>query len=141
MYTFRLVVDSAQQVFTAQGIAARIGVAREEIGGRSIVEGLNGPHDGWLAISAFNSDGYDCDEESYERLKILIEAIKINNPRFFLIEGRDTNSSLANDLLMSLDVNIKTVIDNDHGLIEELIVFRRLAEMGVDWLYKSGISK
>ncbi|WP_206412547.1 hypothetical protein [Lysobacter enzymogenes] len=139
MYTFVLVVDSANHLFTAEKIAERVGNPNVEADGRSVVESPNGPRDGWIAVSAFNSEGYDYPEENYEILKAAIATAQMDKPLPFLIEGRDTNTSLANDLLTSLDVNTKTIIDNDHGIIAELPVFKKLAEMGIDWLHQESL--
>lgn len=139
MYTFFLVIDSANQSITPKSIAARVGAATEETSGRCVVKGVNGPVDGWIAVSSFNSNGYDMVEESYEELKVAIEKLKMGKPLFFLVEGRDTNTSLADDLLASFDAGTKAVIDNDHGIIAELAVFKKLSEMGVNWLYQEHI--
>lgn len=139
MYTFILVIDSGNQSFTARSIAAKIGVATEEASGRTVVEGPNGPSDGWIAVSAFNSDGYDYPEENYEKIKMAIETARMEKPLFFLIEGRDTNTSLADDLVASLDADTKTIIDNDHGIIAELSAFKKLVEMRVNWPFLSNL--
>lgn len=136
MYTFFLVIDSANQSITPRSIAARIGTPTEEASGRCVVEGANGPIDGWIAVSSFNSDGYDMVEENYETLKIAIQTAKMSKPLFFLIEGRDTNTSLADDLLASFSAETNAIIDNDHGIIAELPVFKKLSEIGFNWLYQ-----
>lgn len=138
MYTFIMVVDSVQNAITAKCLAGKIGFAREEPNGRFVVDGPGGVSDGWIAISSFDSTGHDYDPDNYERLKQLMLINDIKRPSFFLVEGRDTITSLASDLLNVLDVNIKTLLDNDHGLIEKLEVFKGLAESGVDWLNRGG---
>jgi hypothetical protein len=102
MYTLVLVVDSISQPITAKNLLEKIGVVREESNGRCVVDGPKGMGDGWIAISPFDSTGHDYDPDNYERLKRLLLVNDIKHPNFFLVEGRDTTTSLANDLLKAM---------------------------------------
>jgi hypothetical protein len=132
MYTFILIVDARFSPERAGDFLKNLGAVRLEPNGRYLVEGNGGMDDGWIAISHRDSIAEDYDERELQLIKK-----NIQDPKFFLVEGRDTKTAFANNLVLGLGGSMNVFVDNDHGRIASIDSIGHLISTGVDWLHTS----
>jgi hypothetical protein len=132
MYTFILIVDSSAKPKCVSDFLRGLGEIKQQAGERRLVAGPNGMKDGWIAITP--QDDVVTDFDADELAKV---TAKISDPSYFVVEGRDTTTSFANDFVLSLDNSLNAMIDNDHGCIATVSHFKNLVRAGKDWLYCS----
>lgn len=107
-----------------------VGPVRSEPGGRYIVEGEFRREDGWIGITRDDSIYLDYDADEINKIGLLIE-----NPAFFIVEGSLGNKMYQNQLLNSLPIDARYLIDNDHGSIMDVPSYQNALLNGVDWLH------
>jgi hypothetical protein len=132
MYTFILIVDSPKEIERAGSFLGQLGAVQYESSGRSMVEAPSGAADGWIAIIPGNDVVSDYEPEDLAKIKQ-----KVKHPQFFVVEGRDTTTSFANDFVLSIRDDLIAWVDNDHGYIEEITRLKARILSGFDWLYFS----
>lgn len=118
--------DSVHQVFSAMGSP------RREMGRRFVVESTGGMKDGWIAFQPIENIQHDYEVDELEDIKS-----RIGNPSFYLIEGRDGEVSFSNNFINNLHPPGQVLIDNDHGVIDDLAAVKEKIESGEDWLHLS----
>lgn len=118
--------ESIYQVFS------EIGSPRKEIGGRFIVEGNGGMKDGWIAFQPIENIQYDYDVDELEEIKS-----RISNPSFYLIEGRNGTVDFSDIFIQKFSPSGEVLIDNDHGMIADLVKVKGRIESREDWLHLS----
>jgi hypothetical protein len=118
--------DNVYQVFS------QIGAAKKESEGRLIVESSAGMKDGWIAFQPIENIQYDYEIDELEKIKN-----QINNPSFYLIEGRNGIVDFSNNFIQKFNPLGNVLIDNDHGMIVKLVEIKRKIELKEDWLCSS----
>lgn len=118
--------DNVYQVFS------QIGAAKKESEGRLIVESSAGMKDGWIAFQPIENIQYDYEIDELEKIKN-----QIKNPSFYLIEGRNGIVDFSNKFIQKFNPLGNVLIDNDHGMIVELVEIKRKIELKEDWLRSS----
>ncbi|MBI3101906.1 MAG: hypothetical protein HYY98_10190 [Burkholderiales bacterium] len=111
---------------------SEIGKIRKEAGGRLIVESSEGMKNGWLAFQSIKDAQCDYESDELEKIKQII-----NNPSFYLIEGRNGAVNFSNTFIQKLSTPDRVLIDNDHGMIADLIKVKEKIKLGEDWLHSS----
>lgn len=130
MFTFLIIsdfdriADNVYQVFTA------IGSPRNETNGRIVVESPRGMEGGWIAFQPIENVQYDYEVDELEAIKS-----RIKNPSFFLIEGRDGEGKFSAAFIQKFCSPGTVLIDNDHGVIADLVDIKEKVESGMDWLH------
>lgn len=127
MYVFFLMVEPPVAANWPMQLLKRLGSVRRDDDGGFVVTARRGMDDGWIAVTQV--DSVIESQQDMERVSSMVK-----DPLFFMVEGRDTKTNFANQLLLSIDDTTKTVIDNDHGYIDSLKSFQTLARAGVAWL-------
>jgi hypothetical protein len=128
-----LIISNAREIPTSVYRAlSSIGSPREETGGRFIVENIDGMKNGWIAFQPIEDVQFDYEMEEIEKIREIIE-----NPSFYLIEGRNGEINFANHFIEKFNHPGKILIDNDHGLIADLNQIKRKIKLGKDWLHSS----
>lgn len=130
MFTFIIMANSVDISSNVNLAFSSLGSPKEEDGGRLIIEGINGMQDGWIAFQPIVDAQYDYDkDELYEIKKI------VKNPSFYLIGGRDGIENFSNEFIKNFDCQGEVLIDNDHGMISDLMTIKNYIELGKDWLH------
>lgn len=126
MYTFFLMVEPPVAADWPCQLLKRLGrVYRDD--GYFLVTAPAGMEDGWIAVSQVEPV-----MESQNDMEQVYSLIK--DPVRFMVEGRDTKTNYANQLLLSIGDSTKGIIDNDHGYIASVRSFQSLARAQVLWL-------
>jgi hypothetical protein len=128
MFTF-LLIGSLSQRHDLRAIVDKLGVVRHERGDRYIAHAPAGMQDGWIAIQQVENAEADFDVEELALVKEFIA-----DPCFFVIEGRDGVVNFSDKFILGLDCGEDLLIDNDHGLIENVKGVQRRIQSGVNWL-------
>jgi hypothetical protein len=130
MFTFLLIAGAQNIAADIHKALSSIGVPEEGPDGRFFVENPHGMKHGWIASQPLID--IKCDYEEDELVEIKKE---IENPSFFLIEGRDSVINYSNQFILGLNSDGKTMIDTDCGVIVELSYIKEKIRSGEDWLY------
>jgi len=133
MYTFFLTMESPVASDWPVQILKNLGRVYQD-DGFLIVIAPAGMQEGWIAISEVEPI-----MESQEHAALVHSVIK--DPVRFMVEGRDTKTNFANQLLLALDDSTKTVIENDQGCVACAISFKALAKAGISWLTISNVEE
>jgi len=132
MFTF-LIISNITDISSSVYLAfSSIGTPRKEAGGRFIVESMSGMQDGWIAFQPIEDAQYDYEKEELDEI---IRAL--GSPSFYLIEGRNGTINFANEFIKKFSSPGKILIDNDHGMVVDLMRVKQDVELGKDWLYLS----
>jgi hypothetical protein len=132
MFTFLIISSIADIPSSVYQAFSLIGTPRKEVGARLIVESMSGMRDGWIAFQPIDDVQHDYEIEELDKIKKTIE-----NPSFYLIEGRNGSINFADEFIKKFSSSGKILIDNDHGLIVDLMLVKRNIELGKDWLHLS----
>lgn len=132
MFTF-LLIASASKRLEIYSLLSGLGVVRRESGQRCLAHAAEGMQDGWLAMQPLDGAEMDYDELEIERVTSLIE-----DPCFFLVEGRDGKDNFSNRFVLGLEEPETLLIDNDHGLIERASRIQQRINAGENWLRLHG---
>lgn len=129
MFTFLLIASSTQcpEIYA---LVSGLGVARRESGSRCLAHAPEGMEKGWIAIQPLVDAEADYDAEELRKVTSSIE-----DPKFFLVEGRDGDLNFSNRFVLGLDVEAPLLIDNDHGLIATVRSMQQKILAGKDWLH------
>ena len=132
MFTFLIISDFDRIAENVYQVFTEIGTPRYETNGRLLIESSTGMEGGWIAFQPIENiqDDYEMDE---------LAAIKgrIRNPSFFLIEGRDGEDKFSTAFIRKFCPPGRVLIDNDHGVIADLVEIKERIESGTNWLYLS----
>jgi len=132
MFSF-IVISDLDNIFDRVFQAfSQIGSPRREAGGRLIVESSEGMKDGWIAFQPIESIQYDYEVDELKKIKHTI-----SNPSFYLIEGRNGVVNFSNNFIQKLNPSGIILIDNDHGVIADLLEVKEKIKSGKDWLHLS----
>lgn len=131
MFTF-LIISNVENISACVHKAFSAIGTPEVKGGWLFVEGEGGMNDGWIAFEPMGSVEYDFEIDELDEINRRVE-----NPLFYLIEGRNGVVSFSNRFIQEFDPLGKVLIDNDHGMIEDLIDVKRRIKSGEDWLHSS----
>lgn len=130
MFTF-IIISNIVDISSKVNLAfSSLGSPKEEDGGRLIVESINGMQDGWIAFQPIEDAQYDYEKDELHEIKKVVE-----NPSFYLIEGRDGRENFSNEFIKNFDCQGEVLIDNDHGMISGLMTVKKYIELGKDWLH------
>jgi hypothetical protein len=132
MFTFLIISDIDSISDSVYQAFSEMGTPRKEFEGRLVVESMDGMKGGWIAFQPIKNiqDEYESDE--LENIKS-----RIFNPSFYLIEGRDSEANFSNTFIQKIRQIGKILIDNDHGVIDDLRVVKEKIKSGEDWLHSS----
>jgi hypothetical protein len=132
MFRFLLISDinnistSVYQAFSA------LGVPEKQMEDGLFVESESGMEKGWIAFQPIKDAQYDYEINELEEIKN-----RISNPSFYLIEGRNGVINFSNDFIKNFVPSGRVFIDNDHGMIADLVEVKGKIEAGEDWLHLS----
>lgn len=132
MFTFLIISDFDRITDSVYQAFAAIGTPRSEPDKRFVVESSTGMEGGWIAFQPIEDVQYDYGMDELEEIKS-----RIKNPSFFLVEGRDGEDKFSTIFIQKFSPPDKVLIDNDHGLIADLMEIKAKIESGADWLHLS----
>jgi len=132
MFTFLIISDFDRIADSAYQAFSEIGAPRRESDKRFVVESPNGMEGGWIAFQPIDNAQYDYEMDELKEIKS-----RIKNPSFFLVEGRDGEKKFSTIFIQKFSPPDKVLIDNDHGLIADLMEIKKKTESGADWLHLS----
>ena len=128
MFTF-LLIGSLSKRHDIRTFIDKLGVLRHERGERYIAHAPAGMQDGWIAIQQVADAEADFDAEELDLVKQ-----SIADPCFFLIEGRNGEVNFSDRFILGLDCGGELLVDNDHGLIENVKGVQGRIRSGTNWL-------
>jgi len=134
MFTFILICESSTAPSSAGIFLDPIGRPRKEPGDRFVLEEIGGMKNGWAAVVRVDAVASEYEEDDMLKIKGIFR-----NPAFFIFEGRDVLTRFSDRCLFAINDSLSALIDNDHGLIERVSVFKKLAANGKDWLHTANI--
>jgi len=132
MFNFLIISDTSDTPSSVYRAFSSIGIPRKEAEGRFIVESTGGMKDGWIAFQPIEDAQHDYETEELEAIRKTVK-----NPSFYLIEGRNGKVNFADEFIKKFTHSGKILIDNDHGLIADLVQVKKSIESGKNWLYSS----
>jgi len=132
MFTFLIISGDQNIAADVHQVFSTLGVPKQEPGGRFVVESASGMKDGWIAFQPIIDIQHD-----YDANELVEIGKKIKNPSFFLIEGRNGTVNFSNKFILGFNPVGKVMIDNDHGIIAELLDIKEKIRSGEDWLHLS----
>jgi hypothetical protein len=130
MFTFLLISGAQNIAADIYKALSAIGVPQKKPDGRFFIENPHGMEHGWIASRPLIDIQNDYEEDELVEIKKEIE-----NPSFFMIEGRNAIINYSNEFILRFNSDGKTMIDNDHGIIVELSYIKEKIRAGEDWLY------
>jgi hypothetical protein len=129
MFTFILVAKFPNIPLSPEALLLNLGLVRAESDGRYLVESANRKEDGW--ICAYRDDDVISDFDPEEIAKLDTGSAPI---AFFIVEGGYGSKMYADRFLRNLPTGLGYIIDNDHGCISSVEVFKKKLDNGEDWL-------
>lgn len=129
MFSFLIISGNSSIFYLVRSALSKIGQVSPEADGRIVARDENGD---WIAFQPILNISDDYEEGEMGAVLKMIE-----NPSFYLIEGRWSESRLENKLLIELNDCGSVAIDNDHGAILSLHDVKERIDSGVEWLRSS----
>lgn len=129
MFTFILISNVSSRPSTAS-LVEGLGDVHAEAGDRYAVHAPAGAENGWLAVEYLGTEVVGYEEEELAGISQLI-----GEPCFFLVEGRNGDLNYANRLILNISKGMDLLVDNDHGVIDQIGAIKEKIMNGIPWMY------
>jgi hypothetical protein len=136
MYDFVLMAADKSAPANAGDLLEKIGIVTKEAQGRYVVEGRNRREDGWICISRNDEAWRDLEEAEILEISTRL-GVPISDVHFFSVQGGLGQNAYHDIFLSSLAANENYLINNLHGCIADVAVYRGKLAKGIEWLYSA----
>lgn len=130
MFTYILIAPISENPPLPAELLAKTEGVQYDYMGACMVEGLSRQKDGWIRVTRNDEIRDDYEDGALERIDV-----DPNRSAFYLVEGGVGVKNYAAVFLLYLPTDKFYTIDNDHGCIGDVAMFRNLLLQGKDWLY------